>query len=299
MAKKKYDIDALLEAGEDAHLTDNFVNITQANRVDGEQYIKLNISEIEPNPLQPRKTVKDEELKELAKSIKLHGLIHPITVMKISDKKLVLLAGQRRLLAYKYLKKEEIPAIVREDERFKNLAKLDMLNDATISKILFEISVSENESREPLTPLELALSIDEVLKKKVYTSVNEVAKVLGKSKAYISKIYSTLKLAKPILKDIEETRGVGHIEALYELQKIKDQTLQVELYEKLKAGEINIDNIKVYSVTKKKNNIIYDFKISKNNIFLKINTKALNEKEKNNMNEELQAIVDKYIEKNK
>lgn len=295
MAKKKYDIDALLEAGKDAHLTDNFVDISQPNSVDGERYLKLKISELEDNPLQPRKAIRDEELQELAKSIELHGLIHPITVMRVSDKKLVLLAGQRRLLAYKYLKKEEIPAIVREDERFKNLAKLDMLNDATIAKILFEISVSENESREPLTPLELALSIDEVLKKKVYKSVNEVAGVLGKSKAYISKIYSTLKLAKPILKDIEETRGVGHIEALYELQKIKDETLQVDLYKKLKAGEINIDNIKVYSVVKKKNTKVYDFKISKNNISLKINTKNLSESKKNNMNDELQKIIDKYI----
>jgi len=295
MAKKKYDINALMEAGKDAHLTDNFVDISNPNKIEGETFVKLKIGEIEDNPLQPRKSIQDNELQELVKSIELHGLIHPITVMRVSDKKLVILAGQRRLLAYKYLKKEEIPAIVREDDRFKNLAKLDMLNDASIVKILFEISVSENESREPLTPLELALSIDEVLKKKVYTSVNEVAKVLGKSKAYISKIYSTLKLAKPILKDIEETRGVGHIEALYELQKIKDETLQIDLYYKLKSGEINIDNIRVHSVSKKKTQNVYDFKISKNSVFLKINTKALSEEKRVAMNDELQAIVNKYI----
>jgi ParB family chromosome partitioning protein len=295
MAKKKYDINALMEAGKDAHLTDNFVDITQPNKVDGETFQKLQLGEIEDNPLQPRKYIQDNELKDLVKSIELHGLIHPITVMRVSDKKLVILAGQRRLLAYKYLKREEIPAIVREDDRFKNLAKLDMLNDASIAKILFEISVSENESREPLTPLELALSIDEVLKKKVYASVNEVAKVLGKSKAYISKIYSTLKLSKPILKDIEETRGVGHIEALYELQKIKDETLQVDLYYKLKAGEINIDNIRVYSVKKKKIQNTYDFMISKNSVHLKINTKSLSEEKKVAMHDALQEIVDKYV----
>jgi ParB/RepB/Spo0J family partition protein len=294
MAKKKYDINALMEAGKDAHLTDNFVDIAQSNRVDGETFVKLKLHEIEDNPLQPRKTIQAIELQELAKSIELHGLIHPITVMRVSDKKLIILAGQRRLLAYKHLKREEIPAIVREDDRFTNLAKLDMLNDTTIAKILFEISVSENESREPLTPLELALSIEEVLKKKVYTSVNEVAKVLGKSKAYISKIYSTLRLATPILKDIEETRGVGHIEALYELQKIKDESLQVELYYKLKLGEINIDNIKVHSVAKKKNQNVYDFKISKNAVQLKINTKNLSEEKKVAMQNKLQEIIDLY-----
>jgi len=296
MAKKKYDINALIEAGKDAHLTDNFVDISNPNKIDGETFVKLKIKDIEDNPLQPRKSIKDNELQELVKSIELHGLIHPITVMRVSDKKLIILAGQRRLLAYKYLKREEIPAIVREDDRFKNLAKLDMLNDENIVKILFEISVSENESREPLTPLELALSIDEVLKKKVYTSVNEVAKVLGKSKAYISKIYSTLKLAKPILEDIEKTRGVGHIEALYELQKIKDETLQVDLYYKLKSGEINIDNIRAHSVSKKKQRSAYDFKISKNSVMLKINTKALSEEKKVAMNDELQMIINKYIQ---
>ena len=294
MAKKKYDINALMEAGKDAHLTDNFVDIAQSNIVDGETFVKLQLHEIEDNPLQPRKTIPESELQELAKSIELHGLIHPITVMRVSDKKLIILAGQRRLLAYKHLKREEIFAIVRDDPSFNNLAKLDILNDATIAKILFEVSVSENESREPLTPLELALSIDEVLKKKVYNSVNEVAKVLGKSKAYISKIYSTLKLAKPILKDIEETRGIGHIEALYELQKIKDETLQVNLYYKLKAGDINIDNIRVYSVAKKKNQNAYDFKISKNSVQLKINTKALSEETKIAMQNKLQEIIDLY-----
>jgi len=295
MAKKKYDINALMEAGKDAHLTDNFVDIAQSNSVDGETFVKLRLDDVEDNPLQPRKSIQEGELQELVKSIELHGLIHPITVMRVSDKKLIILAGQRRLLAYKHLKREEIPAIVREDERFKNFAKLDMLNDATIAKILFEISVSENESREPLTPLELALSIDEVLKKKVYSSVNEVAKVLGKSKAYISKIYSTLRLAKPILKDIEETRGIGHIEALYELQKVKDETLQVELYHKLKAGEINIDNIRVHSVAKKKTQYAYDFKISKNSVQLKINTKELSDEKRVAMNDALQRIVDEYL----
>lgn len=299
MAKRKYDIDALLEAGKDAHLTDNYMGEKKQSKVDGDEFVKLKIEDIEDNPLQPRKNIKNTELQELAKSIELHGLIHPITVIRVSDKKLVLLAGQRRVLAYKYLGKKEIPAIVREDDRFENLEKLDMLNDSTTAKVLFEISVSENESREALSPLELALSIDEVLKKKVYLSVNEVANVLGKSKAYISKIYSTLKLAKPILNDIAETRGVGHIEALYELQKIKDQDLQIKLYKKLKEGSINIDNIKTHSVKRKKDNISYDFKISKNNTLLKINTKLLSENEKEDMHNNLQRVIDKYINKNR
>lgn len=295
MAKRKYDIDALLEAGKDAHLTDNFIDIAHKNTVDGDVYEKLPVDTIEDNPLQPRRKVQDEELDELAKSIELHGLIHPITVIRVSDQKLILLAGQRRLMAYRRLGKSEIPAIVREDKRFSDLARLDMLNDAAIARILFEISVSENESREPLTPLELALSIDEVLRSGVYTSINEVANVLGKSKAYVSKIYSTLKLAEPIRKDIETHRGVGHIEALYELQKIKDEALQWDLYTRLKAGEINIDNIKVHSVRKANKETPWDFKVTRNHVQLKISTKSLDEKEREALKRDLQRVIDHYM----
>ena len=296
MAKKKFDLDAIMEAGSDAHLTDNFVNISTAQEIEGEKFEYLNVDDIEENPLQPRKIIDDLELKELASNIELHGLIQPISVIKVSDKKLILLAGQRRLLAHKQLKKKKIKAIVREDERFTNLAELDWLNDTTTTKVLFEISVSENDSREDLAPLDLALSMDEVLKKGAYKTINEIANVLGKSKTYISKIYSTLRLSKPILEDLAKTRGVGHIEALYELQKIKDHDLQVSLYKKLKAGEINIDNIRVYSVKKPKIvKMAYDFKISKNNVMLKINTKLLSDEKKEAMNSKLQKIIDEYI----
>lgn len=288
-----------MEAGSDAHLTDNFVNISEGQEIEGEKFEYLNVEDIEENPLQPRKMIDEIELRELASNIELHGLIQPISVIKVSDKKLILLAGQRRLLAHKKLNKDKIKAIVRKDERFSNLEELDWLNDATITKVLFEISVSENDSREPLTPLDLALSIDEVLKKGAYKTINEIANVLGKSKTYISKIYSTLRLAQPILQDLEKSRGVGHIEALYELQKIEDITLQVDLYKKLKMGEINIENIKVYSVKKNRaEKKIYDFKISKNNILLKINTKALSDERKEAMNTKLQNIIDEYTKSN-
>ncbi len=296
MAKKKFDLDAIMEAGSDAHLTDNFVNIAEGHEIEGEKFEYLNVDEIEENPLQPRKMIDEKELKELASNIELHGLIQPISVIRVSDKKLILLAGQRRLLAHKQLKKVKIKAIVREDERFSNLEELDWLNDTTITKVLFEISVSENDSREDLTPLDLALSMDEVLKKGAYKTINEIANVLGKSKTYISKIYSTLRLAKPILEDLAKTRGVGHIEALYELQKIKDEKLQVELYHKLKSGDINIDNIRVYSVRKTKSaKTAYDFKVSKNNVTLKINTKLLSDEKKEAMNSKLQMIIDEYV----
>lgn len=297
MAKKNFNINAILEAGKNAHLSDNFIDVRDGNSVDGEVFIKLPIDDIEPNPLQPRKSIREDELQELIKSIKLHGLIHPITVVKVSDKKQVLLAGQRRLMAYRYMGEKEIPAIIREDERVKNLEKLEMLNDTNISKLLFEISVSENETREALSPLELAISIDEVLKKKIYNSINEVAQVLGKSKAYISKIHSTIKLAPPILEDIKNTRAVGHIEALYELQKIKDEKLQVDLYHKLKAGEINIDNIKAHSVIKKNSRSPYDFKVTKNRVQLAINTQNIKNEDREAMQNELQALIDKYIKK--
>ena len=296
MAKRKFNIDAILQAGEGAHLVDKEIpDRKTGGDIDGEQFVLLNVNEIEDNPLQPRRNINEKEIEELAANIDLHGLIQPITVIKVSDQKLILLAGQRRLLAHKILKKEKIKAIVREDERFSSLDKLGGLDEANLTKALFEISVSENELREPLSPLELALSIDEVLKKGAYRNINDIASVLGKSKSYVTKIYSTLKLSPVILDDLRESRGVGHIEALYELQKVSDKKLQEKLYFQLKNGEINIDDIRRYSVSKTtQKSEPFKLKLSRTEATLKINTRRLSKELRDDLQKELEEIAKRY-----
>lgn len=144
MAKRKIDAAMILAAGDDAHLQTNS-KVSQEKLLDGESFLELDIDSIENNPMQPRIHISNDELDELARSIKLHGLIQPIAVIKVEQDKFILKAGQRRLLAHKKLGLNKIKAIVENREILgKNLDE----------KALFEIAIMENTHRERLDPLE-------------------------------------------------------------------------------------------------------------------------------------------------
>ena len=85
--------------------------VPYSKSIGGETFVELNVDEILNNPMQPRIKIDEEEIKELARSIKLHGLIQPISVIKAGDK-FILKAGQRRWLAHKELGLKTIKAIV-------------------------------------------------------------------------------------------------------------------------------------------------------------------------------------------
>jgi ParB family chromosome partitioning protein len=97
---------------------------------------------IEVNPFQPRTTFEEESLKELADSIRIHGVIQPITVRKADNNKFQLIAGERRLRASKLAGKTEVPAYIRT---------------ATDQESI-EIALIENIQREDLNPLEIAIN---------------------------------------------------------------------------------------------------------------------------------------------
>ena len=142
-----------------------------------EQVVELEISEIRPNPYQPRKTFNEEALEELAKSIKKSGVFQPIIVRKSSVKGYEIIAGERRYRASKLAKKTEIPAIIRE------------FNEEQ----MMEVAVLENLQREDLTPLEEAQAY-EMLQKNLGLTQAEVSKRLGKSRPYIANYLRLLTL---------------------------------------------------------------------------------------------------------
>jgi ParB family chromosome partitioning protein len=179
--------------------------------------VELGVDEILNNPMQPRMQVDEEELKELARSIKLHGLIQPIAVIKANDK-YILKAGQRRWLAHKELGLKKIKAIVQEET---------VLPQKESDKALFEIAVMENTQRDNLNPLELALALRQAMDKKLYKNMEELANALGKSKSYISKVLRVLSLEEEIIKDLAKNKSTNDIESLYEIQKIKDKKEQI------------------------------------------------------------------------
>ena len=126
--------------------------------------------QISPNPDQPRKTFNENELKELAESIKEKGVLVPIILRTVQNKPYLyeIVAGERRYRAAKMAGLSEIPALV------KNLTNQNAM----------EIALIENVQRENLNPIEEALGYENLMQKCGY-SMADVSKLIGKSESYI------------------------------------------------------------------------------------------------------------------
>ena len=126
--------------------------------------------QISPNPDQPRKTFNEQELKELADSIKKQGVLTPIILRSVQNKPYLyeIVAGERRFRAAKMANLSEIPALVKT---------LDDKNAA-------EISLIENVQRENLNPVEEAEGYQNLMQKYGY-ELEDVSKLIGKSESYI------------------------------------------------------------------------------------------------------------------
>ena len=172
-----------------------------------EQLKALPISEIYPNPFQPRIEFSDEELAELSQSIAENGLIQPIIVRKSDIIGYELIAGERRLRACKRLGMTEIPAVVKEvsDQESRKQA------------------IIENLQRSNLNPIEEAKAYRSLINELAY-SHEELAKAMGKSRPYISNALRLLQLPKEIQTSIENGKlSQGHARALLSVEDTKKQ----------------------------------------------------------------------------
>ena len=176
-----------------------------------EQLKALPISEIYPNPFQPRIEFSDEELAELSQSIAENGLIQPIIVRKSDIIGYELIAGERRLRACKRLGMTEIPAVVKEvsDQESRKQA------------------IIENLQRSNLNPIEEAKAYRSLINELAY-SHEELAKAMGKSRPYISNALRLLQLPKEIQTSIENGKlSQGHARALL---SVEDTQKQLTIY---------------------------------------------------------------------
>ena len=172
-----------------------------------EQLKALPISDIYPNPFQPRIEFSDEELAELSQSIAENGLIQPIIVRKSDIIGYELIAGERRLRACKRLGMTEIPAVVKEvtDQESRKQA------------------IIENLQRSNLNPIEEAKAYRSLINELAY-SHEELAKAMGKSRPYISNALRLLQLPKEIQTSIENGKlSQGHARALLAVEDTKKQ----------------------------------------------------------------------------
>ena len=166
----------------------------------------LKITDVEPNREQPRKQFKQEALEELAESIKEYGIIQPIVVAE-QEGYYSIIAGERRWRAAKLAGLEEIPAIIRENDKQKNR----------------EIALIENIQREDLNPYEKAVGIRNLMDKYGLTQ-EEVSKRIGKSRSAVSNTVRILNLAPDVLELVKEGKlSEGHCKALAAITDPKRQ----------------------------------------------------------------------------
>jgi len=185
---------------------------------------KINISQIQPNPSQPRKNFNEADIKELATSIKNQGLIQPIVVRLIENDNYQIIAGERRWRASQIAGLHEVDCVVKE----------------TSEDEVLEAALIENIQREDLNIIEEANAYKGLINLKNITNEN-LAKIIGKSSSHVSNTLRLLELDEKIQNMvIQGDLTMGHARALigvpdaYEkAMEIVEKNLSVRQVEKL------------------------------------------------------------------
>ena len=184
------------------------VDITSSEE---EGIAQINIDEITPNPYQPRKDFDEEELQNLANSIKEHGLIQPVVVVKEGDL-YNLVVGERRWRAARIAGLSKIPALIKKKEEVR----------------LLEMAIVENIQRENLNPLEEAEAFGQLLEEFGLTQEQLAVKV-GKNRSTVANILRLLNLPAEVKEILRKGLiSSGHARAILMLDREDAQILFCE-----------------------------------------------------------------------
>lgn len=220
--------------GLSALLADVEINSSPALYFQGVE--NIDISLIRVNPHQPRKEFKDSQLFELAESIKIHGLIQPITVRVVGNF-YELIVGERRLRASKLARLSKIPAYIRraDDEESALMALV------------------ENIQRENLNAIEVALSFERMIIEYQLTN-EELAANVGKDRSTVNNYLRLLKLPSEIQKAIIAGKiSMGHARSLISLES---SDIQISVLQKILKYDLSVRQVEemVKSLPKKTQN---------------------------------------------
>ncbi len=197
--------------------------------------MNVSLDKIDVNPHQPRTDFNETALKELSDSIKLHGIIQPLTVSTIPNGRYRLIAGERRFRASKMAGLKEVPVYIRD------------LNKDSI----LELALLENLQRENLNAIEIAISYKRLMDELSYTE-EQLADRIGKDRSTVANDIRLLKLPPAIQiavrsKEISKAhaRSIISIEMadkqMFIFNEIKNKKLSVrqteELVRKMQAGK--------------------------------------------------------------
>ena len=165
------------------------------------------LGEIEVNPFQPRQHFDQEALKELAESIKVHGIIQPITVRKLARNQYQLISGERRFQASKLAGLKSIPAYIRS------------ANDQQ----MLEMALIENIQRENLNPIEISLSYQRLITE-CNLKQEELGERVGKNRSTVTNYLRLLKLPPDIQIALRDNKiSMGHARAIINVDSADSQ----------------------------------------------------------------------------
>ena len=172
--------------------------------------IYIDINQIKPNENQPRKHFNEEKIQELASSIIEHGIIQPLVLRKIDEKRYEIVAGERRWRAARVAGLEKVPSIIRDFTDEENMI----------------IAIIENMQREDLNSIEEAEGLRQMIETYGFTQ-EEVSKSVSKSRPYITNALRLLKLPENIQEKLANGQiSSGHGRALL---AAKDKAYQEKL----------------------------------------------------------------------
>lgn len=228
-----------LGSGLDSLLSSTRQTQTTTPEAEGNLPSKIQVHKIKRNRHQPRKVFNEDEIKQLAESIRENGQIAPIVVRKIDDN-YELIVGERRWRATQLLKKETINAVVIEA-------------DEKTSAVL---SIVENVQREDLNSMEEAESLDRLIKE-FDMSHEDVAKYISKSRTHVTNIIRLNDLSDFVKEQLRENNiSMGHARAVITLSNDEQSKIIREAVHK-KLSVRAVENLakpnQKYNVSKQKN----------------------------------------------
>ena len=186
--------------------------------------VKVPLEKIEVNPFQPRVNFDAEALSELADSIKIHGVVQPITVRKVNKDKYQLISGERRLRASKIAGLNEIPVYIRT------------ANDQEA----LEIALIENIQREDLNAIEIGINYQRLLDE-CELSHEALAERIGKKRTTVTNYLRLLKLPPDIQVGIRAgSVSMGHARALAGMDDI---VLQLSIFKDIVTKDLSVRQV--------------------------------------------------------
>jgi ParB family chromosome partitioning protein len=185
---------------------------------------EIKINQIIANPFQPRIEFDEEALNELAESIKVHGIIQPITVRKVGYEKYEIISGERRTRASILAQRSHIPAYIRlaDDQQ------------------MLEMALIENIQRENLNAIEVALSYQRLLEE-CGLKQEELGERVGKKRSTVNNYLRLLKLPDEIQLAIKEGHiMMGHARALV---NVKDTERQLQIFKSAVNSSLSVRQV--------------------------------------------------------